>query len=571
MPPHELLSPSAPPAAPADETTLDAPALGTPASLRPPGPGLAPGSTPPSRSVPPDRSAPPGRSRLARAARWAAGAALLGVLVWVGITWVLPRRGGGDVLTATATRGALPIVVSDKGELESSESVMGRCEVEGGGKLVSILPEGTQVKKGDSVAKFDTDVLQKGINEQEVKWETAEGKLKAAASELEVQKNKAEGEIAKAKLTLTLAKLDQEAYEKGEFLALLDSKKSTLELGKKDLKEAQDGLEFSRGMVKKGFYQQEQLRAKELFVEGKQAAVRQAETDLRVLQEFTKRKQEVKLKAESEDAERNLQRTIKSQDAASEKAENEVKAAKKTAEIEKKQLERLKAQLDQCEVKAPGDGILIYVKFRPWDDSSTIKPGAQLYFQQPIFNLPDLTRMKVKMKVHESVVKKVKVGLPVTMKIDALPNQVLHGKVISVATLAQSDNWRGGGVKEYETYVSIDDLPADAGLRPGMSAEVKILVKTIPEALTVPVQAVTEVGGQHVCYVVSGDKVERREVTIGDANDQLVQVLEGISEGDRVALDARSRAAAELGNTPDADKKKDEKGKAAPAANTKQQ
>lgn len=463
------------------------------------------------------------------------------------------------MLTAAATRGELVIPVNDKGELESAESIIGRCEVEGGGKLVTIVPEGTAVKKGDPVAKFDTDTLQKGINEQEVKWETAEGKLKAAVSELEVQKNKAEGEIAKAELTLTLAKLDKEAYQKGEYLALEDKSKSALELGKKDLKEAEDGLDFSRGMVRKGFYQQEQLRSKELFVEGKRAAVRQAETDLRVLQEYTKRKQETKLAAEAKDAERNLERTKKSQEAANEKADNEVKAARKTAEIEKKQLERLKAQLDQCEVKAPGDGIVIYVKFRPWDDSATIKPGAQLYFQQPIFNLPDLGRMKVKLKVHESVVKKVKPGLAATMKVDALPGQVLHGKVLSVATLAQSDNWRGGGVKEYETYVSVDDLPADAGLRPGMSADVRILVKTIPNALTVPVQAVTEAGGTHVCYVVAGGKVERREVTVGDANDQLVQVLDGLAEGEQVALDARSRAAAELGTTPEEEKKPAEK------------
>lgn len=484
-------------------------------------------------------------------------------MVWVGVTWGLPRGGPGAVLTAAAKRGELVIPVNDKGELESAESVQVVCEVEGGGKLVTILPEGTQVKKGTVVAKFDTDVLQKGINEQEVKWETAVGKLKAAKSELEVQKNKGEGELAKAKLTLTLAKLDKAAYREGEFKALLAKQESALEIGRKELKEAEDGLEFGRGMVKKGFTPQEQLRSKELFVEGKRASVRQAEADLDVLKRFTKVKQETKLDAEAEDAERNLERTRKSQEAADEKAANEVKAAEKTAEIEKKQLERLKAQLDKCEVKAPGDGIVIYFK-RYYDDSSRIKPGAQVYFQQPIFNLPDLSKMKVKMKVHESVVKKVKADLTATMKVDALPNQLLHGKVISVATLAQEDGWRGGGVKEYETIVSIDDLPAEAGLRPGMSADVRILVKTIPDALTVPVQAVTEVEGKHVCYVVSGDKVDRREVTVGDANDQNVHVVEGLAEGEQVALDARSRAAAELGNSPEADKKPAEKEKAAP-------
>jgi RND family efflux transporter MFP subunit len=478
------------------------------------------------------------------------------------VGWRMSRRAAEDVLTAPATVGELRILVTDKAELESAESVQVACEVEGGGKLVTILAEGTQVTKGTVVARFDTDVLQKGISEQEVKWETAVGKLKAAKSELEVQKNKAESEIAKAELALTLARLDREAYENGEYQAAWNKQKSALEIGRKELKEAEDSLEFSRGMVKKGFAQQEQLRSKELFVDGKKSAVRQAEDDLMVLEKFTRKRKQTELEAKAKDAERDLERTKKSQEAANEKAQTEVTAAGKTADIEKKQLERLQAQLDKCELKAPGDGIVIYFK-RPWDESSRIKPGAQVFFQQPIFNLPDLNKMKVKMKVHESVVKKVKIDLTATMKVDALQNQILHGKVISVAALAQGDDWRGAGVKEYETYVSIDDLPQDAGLRPGMSADVKILIKVIPGALTVPIQGVTEVDGQHVCYVVSGGKIERREVTIGDGNEQLVQILSGLTEGEQVALDARTRAAAERG-TSEPGKKPDEKEKGSP-------
>jgi RND family efflux transporter MFP subunit len=479
-------------------------------------------------------------------------------LAYVVIGRSLPRN-TDDVLTAAASVGELRILVSDKAELESAESVQVACEVEGGGKLVTILPEGTLVTKDTVVARFDTDVLQKGINEQEVKWETAVGKVKAARSELEVQKNKAESEIAKAELALTLAQLDREAYENGEYQSAWDKQKSALEIGKKELKEAEDGLDFSRGMVKKGFVPPEQLRSKELFVEGKRSAVKQAEADLMVLEKFTRKRKQTELEAKAKDADRDLVRTRKSQEAATEKAQTELTAAEKTADIEKKQLERLKMQLDKCEVKAPSDGIVIYVK-RPWDESSRIKPGAQLFFQQPIFNLPDLSKMKVKMKVHESVVKKVKVDLTATMKVGALPNQLLHGMVISVAALAQGDDWRGGGVKEYETYVSVDDLPKDAGLRPGMSADVKILIKVVPGALTVPIQGVTEANGQHVCYVMAGTNVERREVKIGEGNEQLVQILEGLSEGERVALDARSRAAAELGQS-DPGKKADEKPK----------
>ncbi|OWK36048.1 hypothetical protein FRUB_08611 [Fimbriiglobus ruber] len=450
------------------------------------------------------------------------------------------------MLTATAARGELVITVTDRGELESSKAVEVLCEVEGGGKLATIVPEGTRVKKGDEVARFDTDTLQKGIGEQEVKWEQAAGKLKAAENDLEVQRNKAEGEIDKAALALTLAKIDFDSYEEGEYLVELDKRKGAAEKGKKELKEAEDNLDFTRNMVKKGFAQMEQIRVMELNFENKRYEVRQQEADLKVLEKFTKVRKVTELEAKAKDAKRELDRTKKTQAAATEKAENEMKAARKTADLEKKQLERLKLQLNNCVVKAPAEGILIYYNRRFWDDSAKIRPGATLFFQQPIFTLPDLDDMQVKLKVHESVVKKVQKGQSATLQVDALPNQVLHGRVILVATMASNDGFGRGGVKEYQTDVTIDDLPKGAGLRPGMTADVKILIKTIKDALTVPVQAVTESGGKNICYVMTGGGIERRVVKVGDGNDQLVQILDGLAEGDKVTLDARIRAAAEL-------------------------
>jgi RND family efflux transporter MFP subunit len=464
---------------------------------------------------------------------------------WGARQWRSASNPLADVLTAPARRGELVLTVVDRGELESAQSVQAVCEVEGGGKLVTIVAEGTRVKKGDEVARFDTDALQKAINEQEVKWETAEGKVKTAESELEVQKNKAESEIAKAELALTLATIDYGSYEEGEYQVELDKRKGTLELGRKELKEAEDNLIFTRSLVQKGFSQLEQIRVMELNVLGKKYAVSQQEADLKVLEKFTKIRKMTELKAKDEDAKREFERTKKSQAAATEKATSELAAAQKTAELEKRELARQRAQLEKCVVTAPQDGIVIYFS-RPWDEESRIRPGVQLYYQQPIFTLPDLDNMQVKLKVHESVVKKVQAGQTATMQIEALSNQVLHGKVRTVASVAQNDGWRGGGVKEYQTEVSIDDMPADAGLRPGMTAEVKILIKTIEDALTVPIQAVTEVDGKHVAYVVSAGGIERREVKVGESNEQLIQVLDGLSDGAAVALDARSRATAEL-------------------------
>ena len=101
-------------------------------------------------------------------------------------------------------------------------------------------------------------------------------------------------------------------------------------------------------------------------------------------------------------------------------------------------------------------------------------------------------------------------------------------------------------MKQYETEVSIEDLPSDAGLKPGMTAEVKILVAAIPDTISAPIAAVSEYDGKKVVYVVTAREITRREVVVGDSNEQFVQILEGLQIGEEVALDARTRAAADL-------------------------
>jgi len=91
------------------------------------------------------------------------------------------------LVTGTATRGVLPITVTERGEIESSKSSDARCEVEGEQiKIVSILPEGTRVTKNQEVVKFDSEKLQRSFAEQEIKWKQAVGKAGAARGELEV-------------------------------------------------------------------------------------------------------------------------------------------------------------------------------------------------------------------------------------------------------------------------------------------------------------------------------------------------------------------------------------------------
>jgi RND family efflux transporter MFP subunit len=180
-----------------------------------------------------------------------------------------------------------------------------------------------------------------------------------------------------------------------------------------------------------------------------------------------------------------------------------------------------------------------------------------VYNQQKLFELPDLSRMQVKVRIHESMVKRVKPGQKADISIEAMANLTLHGTVENVGILAENTFWEERGVKQYTIKIKIDDLPENSGLNPGMTAQVKIHCGEVPDVLIVPVQAVAQNEGKHYAYV-KGSGIERRDVEVGETNEKFVEVKSGLEEGDRVALDARSRLTAET----KASEKKGEESKA---------
>jgi RND family efflux transporter MFP subunit len=473
---------------------------------------------------------------------------ILGFGAWGLKHWVWTSSREGEDVLAVVTRLDLPIVVTERGNLESAQTVIAKCEIEGktGSKIVFLLPEGGRVKKGEVVVRFDADELRRAMAEQEIKFKTADAKAKAAKEELDVQKNKAESEIAKADLALTLAVLDHEKYLDGEYKVEVDDKKGAINLAERELKEAEEKLEGFRIFVKKGFGTPEQLSLKELEVARAKNNLERDRAKLMVLEKFTRHRQEAELTAKAEEAKRELKRTRSSSRATVAKAEADLDSALVVADLEKEQLDRARKQLDHAELKAPEDGIVVYAQSRFWDPNTRIQLGGVVSYQQPIFHLPELEHMQVKVKIHEAKIKKIQVGQKAEIRVEAFSGLLLHGTVASVATLASSEvPWMSGGVKEYETIVKVDDLPTGAGLKPGFSAAVSISVNRLPNVLAVPLQAVTQRGDKYFAYVSTAHGVERREITVGENNERFVEVREGLDEGESVVLDARARSAAE--------------------------
>jgi hypothetical protein len=93
-------------------------------------------------------------------------------------------------------------------------------------------------------------------------------------------------------------------------------------------------------------------------------------------------------------------------------------------------------------------------------------------------------------------------------------------------------------VKEYATIVKIDGQ--QEGIKPGMTAEVEILVEHLKGVLALPVAAVVEQRGKFFCWVKQGGKLERRPLVLGMSNDEFIEVKDGVEAGDEVILNPRA-------------------------------
>ena len=174
--------------------------------------------------------------------------------------------------------------------------------------------------------------------------------------------------------------------------------------------------------------------------------------------------------------------------------------------------------------------MVIYPSAAEWKEQPDIEQGANVREDQVLLMIPDLTKMQVKVGIHESKIDRVEVGMPASVN---LTEGSVAGRVASISNITKPSGWWNGNMVNYETLIELDE---QEGLKPGMSVSVEVFMAKHKGVLTVPVVAVVELGKRNYCWVAKDGSVEKREIKVLDTNDQHVVVSEGLSEGDEVVM-----------------------------------
>jgi RND family efflux transporter MFP subunit len=440
------------------------------------------------------------------------------VLVWIlpliavvaGVVWKFNPRPGArpaglpaEVLTAPVVVDRFVQELVESGEIESSSNVEVRCEVgtgSAGVALLEVVPEGTYVKEGDFLARLDdTNLKERLITRQ-------------------IDVNMSQAALAQAKADLENAKLQLEEYKSGLYREEEEKLEGEEFVARENLRRAEEYLQYSENLAAKGYVSAVQLEADRFALEKASKELDVARTRLEVLRKYTREKM------------------LSSFEAGIETATVRLSSAQKAYEIDKAQLEEVETQLANCVIKAPSSGQVVYANDNATSDQPLIEEGKMVREKQVLFRLPDRSRMQMSANINESRIDKVRPGMPVRIKVEAIPNGVLTGELVKLTEYpVRSANVYVSHIKNYGATILIDNPPE--ALRPGMTAQATIVLSEEAQALQVPIQSVVERDKRYFVVVSEdGGDLQVREVAIGEANLQSIVIEAGLDQGEQVAL-----------------------------------
>ncbi len=210
-------------------------------------------------------------------------------------------------------------------------------------------------------------------------------------------------------------------------------------------------------------------------------------------------------------------------------------------------LDRTKSYLSKMVIYAPNDGIVnILPNHRAQGSFGSMPPpfkeGDNAWTGAAIAEIPDLSSMRIELKLEEVERGKVKLGQQVRVKVDAIADKEFEAELDWISPIAQLNFSRMATSEKYfPAYATLKNL--DPRLRPGMSASAEIVLERESRVLMVPVRASFLSQGKPAVYVQKGQHFELRRIEVGKRNEDDVIVLKGLTEGEVVTLENPFEAA----------------------------
>lgn len=338
----------------------------------------------------------------------------------------------------------------------------------------------------------------------------------------------------------SLVTLRREAEERdmGDMANKILQQADAIKLAMADLKVKEDTFRHSWRLAKRQFITRSELEKDKLNYQSQMSKVSLAWNDLDLLVNYTLARERIKLTQDRDNASLELERVKGSNEAAVIKADSDLQSRNAEFDLAKERLDNLDRQIKSAVILAPTPGTVVYARIdRNRGGGEAVREGVQVRERQELIILPDTTKMRCVIKVQEAQVDKVVRGQPASVAVEAFQGEMFHGRVTSVAPVADSNSgWMTSDRKVYTTVVELDSDNPDGRLRSRMAANVTIMVDNVKNTLPVPLQAVERDRAVNYVCKQGANGPEAVRIKVGRQNSERVEVLEGLAEGDVIYL-----------------------------------
>ncbi len=351
---------------------------------------------------------------------------------------------GIELISARPQFEKVDVVMRASGVLDSSKSInINAPRTRYPRKLVTVVDEGTLVKKGDVLATFDTSMMEERL--ETLEYSGLHAKYKDTEMSFQISVNE---RVATYKSKVENEKISKITYDSMEFAPEMERKKALIRLN-----QASADVKIAENRIR----QEEQRRDIQL---------------------------------------RNIQDQI---------------------DQNRRDIEKLKADIDSFTVKAPSEGIVVYPKIKISGAERKVQIGDSLYWDQLFLTIPNLFEMVARVEVDEKDIRRIKLGQKCRIMLEAFRDASFTGEVSKIERLAQIKS-NNPYIKIFNVDIKINERDLDK-LRPGMNARAEILTNSFENAATIPLDFILRDGGAYYICAFKDGSIVREDVELLDFTD----------------------------------------------------
>ncbi len=406
--------------------------------------------------------------------------------------------------------------------------------------ILSIVPEGTWVQAGDVVCVLDSAEIEEYRRSREVVLIKYRGRLDTAVQNQQLLSTQNERRLTAAEFKLQTSELELREYVDGTLPQTLTDMERNIALLAERSEAADDEIRHAEKMWAMGLINRPQMDRIMLDVVEANRKHTDLESKLNLLTNFTQPRSQLNFEYRHTEAERNLTRVKIANGLAETRARLTTLAYERTLRIYERYHRRAVESIEACTLRAPCDGQVMYGNswYLMSRGITRIAEGAKVRNLQKVFEIPDQDHLKVSVPLIESLIYRVYEGMEASVALAGYEDQMIAAKIAKIPRYPKSRSSQSPGLKDY--WLDVELFPTEEQrrlIKMKADASVTLTVTDIPDALQVPRHAVTGVAGENFLYVFNGRELVPRKVELGEANDEFVCVVSGLSAGEQLVTD----------------------------------